>query len=163
MLWCKASKKQNLSSTHSDLRVAYKLHPADLGELEKNFFKNSAVTVIANTENTYQHAFHSAISVTWASTMVLEMRGHGRLAFFLNPNNRNDQHVTRQFRHLSLSTYQQFEEIVLKYRHAIEVPQLDYLDSDACVSDKKASERIYDYFVNKTKCFFDVCIRCGSS
>jgi len=139
----------DLSSSYPDLRVAYKLHPSDLGELEYNFFRESAVTVIASAENTYEHAFHSAINVTWASTVVLEMRGHGRLAFFLNPGNRNDQHVTSQFRHLSLSTYQQFEEIALKYRDAIEIPRLDYLDSDACVSDKRVAKRIYDYCVNK--------------
>ena len=139
-----------LSLKHSDLRLGFKHHPGYKGHFENDFFKDSNVQIITANENTYEHAFRSGITVSWASTVVIELRGYGRLGYFLNPGGRNYQFITRDLQDLSLTSYQEFANKVLQIQHSSVMPELGHLDRDYCLLSDQVSERICKYLTQST-------------
>jgi len=139
-----------LSLEYPDLRLGFKHHPGYSGKFEDDFFQDSNVQLIRDSDNTYEQAFRSGMTVSWASTVILELRGHGRLAFFLNPGGRNSQFVVEDFQSLNFVTYQEFSHKVLQFRHSAEIPELGYLDSDCCMPSDKVSEKIHRYLTQSS-------------
>jgi hypothetical protein len=104
-----------LAKEYPSLRVGFKHHSNYRFEpIEERAFLGSNVKLIDKELDSYQLAFQSKIIVSWASTMVHEMIGHGKPAFYLNPKGRNDQFVDRYDTTVSITKYEEFKRNILK-------------------------------------------------
>ena len=138
------------SIDYPSLRIGFKPHPGDRTSLppyEEDFLADSNVELIGDSLTSYQVCFQSKLIVSWASTMVVEMYGHGRSAFFLDPGGRNDQFISKEIANVGmfLTSYEEFVEAIFKNLEKLNgnytLPESDSL----CLRSHKVSQRIYDH------------------
>jgi hypothetical protein len=102
-----------LSNDYPNLRIGFKHHSNYRFEkIEESIFADSNVKLIDQKLNSYQLAFQSRIVVSWASTMVSEMIGHGIPSFYLNPNGSNDQFIDNHDAIISISKYEDLKKVI---------------------------------------------------
>jgi glycosyltransferase involved in cell wall biosynthesis len=61
---------------------------------ERKILKDSNIKVLIKNESinsSYAYAFKSKIVISFASTMIIEILGHGKMAYFIDPGLRGDQ------------------------------------------------------------------------
>jgi hypothetical protein len=147
---------KQVSIDHPTLRVGFKPHPGDRARFqpfEEEFLADSNVELLCDSLTSYQVCFRSKLIVSWASTMVVEMYGHGRKAFFLDPGGRNQQFITKEIANLGicLTTYEEFLETTFR---AIKQPNGDHTcpESDLlCLRSHKVSQKIHDHLLLSDK------------
>ena len=82
---------KKLSEDFSNLKVGFKHHNNYSHKFEDDFFKNTNVKIVDRTKNSYHLALQSKVLLSWASTMIVEMKSITKNSFYLNPQNLNDQ------------------------------------------------------------------------
>lgn len=82
---------KKLSEDFSNLKVGFKHHNNYSHKFEDDFFKDTNVKIVDRTKNSYHLAIQSKVLLSWASTMIVEMKSINKNSFYLSPQNLNDQ------------------------------------------------------------------------
>ena len=141
-----------LSNDYPDKKIILK-HHVDYAKDPKEFeilnkISNIKVVVDHDSENgTYAYAFKSKIILSFASTMIVEMLGHERKAYFLDPNLEGDQWF-RDVKYLDffrIKNYKDLKSKIEETHNEISIDKKDYYCLESSESSKKISDFLKKY------------------
>ncbi len=135
------SKKKIILKHHND----YSIDPR-----ERNIIDKSNIKVIIKDQSingSYAYAFNSKIILSFASTMIVEILGHGKEAYFIDPNLKGDQWFRdiKNIKKFRLGSYKSIQSIIKKKTKT-------YIKKDLsnyyCLNSKNTSKKIASFFKN---------------
>ena len=135
------SKKKIILKHHND----YSIDPR-----ERNIIDKSNIKVIIEDQSinaSYAYAFNSKIILSFASTMIVEILGHGKEAYFIDPNLKGDQWFRdiKNIKKFRLGSYKSIQSIIKKKTKT-------YIKKDLsnyyCLNSKNTSKKIASFFKN---------------
>ncbi len=109
---------KKISEDFPDKKIIYKHHSNFAGDTkEKNLLSQSNVKIIANDDSinsSYAWAFKSKINLSFGSTMILELNGNGKEAFFIDPDGLNQQwlHGIKDLEKYRVRNYETLKKII---------------------------------------------------
>jgi len=109
---------KKISEDFPDKKIFYKHHSNFIGDTkEKNLLSQTNVKIIINDDSinsTYAWAFKSKINLSFGSTMILELNGNGKEAFFIDPDGLNHQwfHGIKDLEKYRIQNYESLKEVV---------------------------------------------------
>ncbi len=111
---------------------------------EKKLLNSKVKMLISNKSinSSYAYAYESELILSFASTMVLEILGHGKKAFFIDPNYSGNQWFddVKNLKKFRVSTYKDLKKIVRNRKKLSKVNKSD--QNFYCLESNKTSERI---------------------
>ena len=112
---------KKISEDYPDKKIFYKHHSNFAGDTkEKNLLSQTNVKIIVNDDSinsTYAWAFKSKINLSFGSTMILELNGNGKEAFFIDPDGLNQQwfHGIKDLEKYRVQNYETLKKIIENY------------------------------------------------
>ena len=109
---------KKISEDFPTKKIYYKHHSNFSGDIrEKNLLSNSNIKIIRDDmsiNSTYAWAFKSKINLSFGSTMILELNGNGKEAYFIDPDGVNDQWYCgiSNFEKYRIKTYEALKKII---------------------------------------------------
>ena len=109
---------KKISEDFPDKKIIYKHHSNFAGDTkEKNLLSKTNVKIIANDDSinsSYAWAFKSKINLSFGSTMILELNGNGKEAFFIDPGGLNQQwfHGIKDLEKYRIRNYETLKKII---------------------------------------------------
>ena len=109
---------KKISEDFPDKKIFYKHQSNFIGDTkEKNLLSQTNVKIIINDDSinsTYAWAFKSKINLSFGSTMILELNGNGKEAFFIDPDGLNHQwfHGIKDLEKYRIQNYESLKEVV---------------------------------------------------
>ena len=109
---------KKISEDFPDKKIIYKHHSNFAGDTkEKNLLSKTNVKIIANDDSinsSYAWAFKSKINLSFGSTMILELNGNGKKAFFIDPDGLNQQwfHGIKDLEKYRVHNYETLKKII---------------------------------------------------
>ena len=109
---------KKISEDFPDKKIIYKHHSNFAGDTkEKNLLSKTNVKIIANDDSinsSYAWAFKSKINLSFGSTMILELNGNGKEAFFIDPSGLNQQwfHGIKDLEKYRVRNYETLKKII---------------------------------------------------
>lgn len=129
-----------------NLKIIYKHHNDYMLDIkEKKKLINSKVKVLIlnkSINSSYAYAYKSELTLSFASTMVLEILGHGKKAFFIDPDYSGNQWFddVLNLKKFRVSTYKDLKKIVQNRKNLSKVNKSN--KNFYCLESNKTSERI---------------------
>ena len=110
---------KKISTEFPDKNILYKHHNNFPGDSrEAKLLSNSNIKVIIDDKNlnSYAWAFKSKLILSFASTMVVELLGNNKEAYFIDPGGINDQwfYGIKQLNKYKINDYKSLKNLVLK-------------------------------------------------
>ena len=112
------SEVKKISEDFPTKKIYYKHHSNFSGDVrEKNLLSGTNIKIIRDNmsiNSTYAWAFKSKINLSFGSTMVLELNGNGKEAYFIDPDGRNYQwyYGIRNLEKYRIKTYETLKKII---------------------------------------------------
>ena len=139
----------SFSKKYPMFRIGFKHHSNyNNTPLEKTYFSGCNVKMIDQTLCSYSLGFQSNVVLTWASTILFELRAYQIPGFFIDPGSRNGQFVesTESWSTLKLTTYNRFETALLY--HLSETGEFRS-NEEFCLDSHVVSKRIFQKLQQK--------------
>ena len=137
-----------------DLKIVYKHHSNYLQDpKERKKFLNSRVEILVKNmsiNSSYAYAHNSELTISFSSTMILEILGHGKKAFFIDPNLKGSQWFDdiKNINEYRIGSYEILKKIV-KNRNKLTKVQKSHTDF-YCLKSDGVSKKIAKYLMQKT-------------
>ena len=137
-----------------NLKIVYKHHNDYLQDSrERKKFSNSRVEILVKNNSinsSYAYAHKSELIISFASTMILEILGHGKKAFFIDPNLKGNQWFDdiKKLNEYRIGSYEILKKIV-KDRKKLPKVKNHYKDF-YCLESKHVSKKIANHLTHKT-------------
>ena len=106
-----------LSKKYPHLKIGFKHHSNYIDNYEKRYFSGSGVKMVNRHTNSYHLAASAKLVLSWASTMIIELRSINTRSFFLNPYKTNDQFMTDIYnpKDIIINNFNDIEKKIKKY------------------------------------------------
>ncbi len=144
-----------LSLDFPNLKIIHKHHSDyenDPKEEKKMVNSNVKIMISDKSANgTYAWAHKSELILSFASTMVVEILGNGKKAYFIDPNLRGKQWFDdiKKMKKFRVGNYSDLKKLVLNRNKSSQVNKLN--KNFYCLNSNYTSERIAKYLVGKKK------------
>ena len=144
-----------LSNDFPHKKIIYKFHDypiVDPGVIEK--IKNTNIKILIKDKSinsSYAYPFRSKLVLSFASSMVVELLGNNKLAYYLDPGLRGDQWFRdiKKLKSFRIGNYKKLKKIVIQKKKT-PIKFKNYL----CKNSKNTSEMIFENF-KKMENFFE--------
>lgn len=113
---------------------------------EIDIFKNTNVEILTKDKSvntSYANAFNSELPLAFGSTMIIELLGHGKRSYYIDPSlkNNNWYHDIKYLKDYRIHSYKKLLQVINK-RKKIKLNHKKYF----CLNSKNTSIRIANYF-----------------
>ena len=141
-----------ISKDFPNKNIYYKHHPNFVGDSrESKILANSNIKIFVDDKNqngTYGWAFKSKIILSFASTMIVELLGNNKEAFFIDPDGINSQwyYGIKKINKYKINSYKNLKKIIESKITGHHVPKncRDYF----CIDSRNTKKKI-SYFLKK--------------
>ena len=136
-----------------NLKIVYKHHNDYLEDpKERKKLSNSKVEILIKNKSinsSYAYAYKSELTISFASTMILEILGHGKKAFFIDPNLKGSQWFDdiKNIKEYRIGSYELLKKIV-KNRTKLSKVSRNHKDF-YCLESDDTSKKIANYLMQK--------------
>ena len=144
---------KKISEDFPTKKIYYKHHSNFSGDVrEKNLLSGTNIKIIRDNmsiNSTYAWAFKSKINLSFGSTMVLELNGNGKEAYFIDPDGRNYQwyYGIRNLEKYRIKTYETLKKIIENNDN--KKNKLNFENNDfLCIKSDNTSKNIANFLKN---------------
>ena len=141
---------KKISEDFPTKKIYYKHHSNFSGDIrEKNLLSNTNIKIIRDDmsiNSTYAWAFKSKINLSFGSTMVLELNGNGKKAYFIDPDGKNYQwyYGISNFEKYRIRTYDTLKKMIENNDN--KKSELNFEDKDfLCIRSDNTSKNIANF------------------
>ncbi len=140
-----------ISDEFPNKKIFYKHHSYFKGDArETKLLDNSNIKVIVNDKSlnsTYGWAFKSKIIISFASTMIVELIGNGKQAYFIDPGGINHQwfYGINDIQKYKINNYDSLKKIVTNSKNIKTEQNENYF----CISGQNTSKIISNFLKNE--------------
>ena len=141
-----------LSNDFPHKKIIYKFHDypiVDPGVIKK--IKNTNINILIKDKSinsSYAYPFRSKLVLSFASSMVVELLGNNKLAYYLDPGLRGDQWFRdiKKLKNFRIGNYEKLKKIIIQKKK----PSIKFKNF-LCLDSKHTSEIIFKSFKKMEK------------